>query len=210
MEVYVASSVANTKHINGSLQRTMIKHWRCGFLGNGAANQKHHQQQQNKATLKASHSITAQQQLLHQERQRLTFIKQYRAAYEPICVATDSLQELLQTQKSSWDSKNATQRRDAVAEIADSACTYYLAVAHLVLDLLPGQLFLEVYSQEDPGHMFQCQRAGSEYAASCLSTHLPLHASKELSGRMQPCKKELAHWYPSRCIAACAMISQFF
>lgn len=209
MEVYVASSVANIKHINSSLQRTMIKHWRCGFLVNGAANQKHQQQQQNQATVKAAHSNTAQLQLLHQGRQRLTFIKQYRAAYEPICVATDSLRALLQMQNSTWDSKNTTQRHNTFAEIEDTARTYYEAVAHLVLDLLPGQLFLEVYSQEDPCHIFHCQLAESEYAASCLSTHLPLHTSKELSVEMQPSKKKLPHWYPSRCIAACAMIFRF-
>lgn len=206
VEVYVASSLANIKHINSCLQKTMIKHWRCGFLGNGAANQKHQQQQQQKgATVKASRPNTAQLQLQQQERQRLTFIEQYRAAYEPICVATDRLRALLQTQISSWDSKSATQQQNTIADIEGSARTHYDAVAHLVLNLLPGHLFLEVYSQEDSHHIFHDQRAESEYAATCLSTHLPLHTSQELPDRMQPSKKNMALWRPSRCIAACAM-----
>ena len=39
MEVYTASLRIDAKHINSCLQRTMIKHWRNGFLGNDTVNQ---------------------------------------------------------------------------------------------------------------------------------------------------------------------------
>ena len=177
MEVYTASLRINAKHINSCLQRTMIKHWRYGFLGSDTVNQQQHQQQ-NEGTSIASATKPARLQLLQQERQRLNFIKQYRAAYRPVCIVTDSLDALLQMQKSKWDSQNAKQRHNMIADIQDSLRTYYDAVAHLVLNLLPGHLFLEVYSQEDSCRILQYQQAGSDYAPSCLSTHLPLHASK--------------------------------
>ena len=181
MEVYTASLRINAKHINSCLQRTMIKHWRYGFLGNNTVNQQQHQQQhqqQNEGISIASAAKPARLQLLQQERQRLNFIKQYRAAYGPVCLATDNLDALLQMQKSKWDSQNAKQRHNTIADIEDGLRTYYDAVAHLVLNLLPGHLFLEVYSQEDSFRILRFQQAGSEYATSCLSTHLPLHTSK--------------------------------
>lgn len=175
MEVYTASLRINAKHINSCLQRTMIKHWRYGFLGSDTVNQ---QQQPKEGTSIASATNPARLQLLQQERQRLNFIIQYRAAYRPVCIATDSLDALLQMQKSKWESQNAKQRHNMIASIQDSLRTYYDAVANLVLNLLPGHLFLEVYSHEDSCHILQYQQAGSEYAPPCLSTHLPLHTSR--------------------------------
>lgn len=158
----------------------MIKHWRYGFLGNNNVNQQHQQQcqQQNEGISSASAAKPARLQLLQHERQRLNFIKQYRAAYGPVCLAADCLDALLQMQTSKWDSQNAKERHNTIAVMEDSLRTYYDAVAHLVLNLLPGHLFLEVYSQEDSYQILQYQQAGSEYAACCLSTHLPLHTSK--------------------------------
>lgn len=120
-------------------------------------------------------------QLLQQERRRLSFIKQYRAAYGPVCIATGNLDVLLQIQKSKLDSQNAKQRHNTVADIEDSLHIYYDAVAHLVLNILPGQMFIKVYAQEDSIWILQFQQAESEWAASCLSTHLPLHIYKELA-----------------------------
>lgn len=141
VEVYMASLLINAKHINSCLQRTMIKHWMSGDLGGVKVNH------QEEATSNDANPTQLRLQLLQRELQRLTFVKEYRAAYATICIATDSLSERLQLQTSKWDSQNVKQRQKVLTSFQTSLRTYYEAVADLVLSLLPGQLFLDVYSR---------------------------------------------------------------
>ena len=60
-------------------------------------------------------------------------------------------------QTSRWDSQNAKQKTQNIAAFEDSLHPYYEAVADLVLNLLPGQVFLELYSQQDSYQILQSQ-----------------------------------------------------
>ena len=171
MEVYAASLLINIKHTNSCLQRTMIKYWRCGCLHSGSADA------QYDLTATTLGPERARLHFLQQERQRLTFIKEYRAAYGHTCIATDRLETLLQSQTSKWQSQSTRHRQQMLFAVQDTLHSYFEAVADLVMGLLPGVLFLEVYTQEGPYQLFGSTQARSDHPASCPSNHLPLCAS---------------------------------
>lgn len=172
-EMHAASLQINIEHTNSCLQRTMIRHWRCGCIHSGSADA----QYDLTATTLSPDPKRARLQLLQQERQRSTFIKEYRAAYAHVSIATDRLDTLLQSQRSNWHSQSARHKEQMIAAVQDTLHSYFEDVADLVMNLLPGTLFLEVYTQEDPYHILGSTQANFDHPASCLSTHLPLCAS---------------------------------
>ena len=167
---YVACVLISVKHTNSCLQRTMIKQWRYGFCETKV-------QLSVQASRHSPDPSSFRVQLMHQERQRLTFIKEYRTAHTPVSVATDKAEALLQFQTRKWGYLGVKQRHHTVAALQDILSVYHNAVADLVLDLLPGRLFLEVLTQEDAGQIFDCCNAKADQPVSCLSTHLSLCAS---------------------------------
>lgn len=143
LELFVSPLLINVTHINSCLQRTMIKRWKHGFHNSCAEDDC-----ESVMCLSGAQGLETTK-FLRQERKRLEFIKEYRAAYALVCQAAERLQSLTRMHRRTWDEHTSKQRQKSITAIQQGLMNYCCIVSDLVLSLLPGQTFLKVYSEED-------------------------------------------------------------
>ena len=138
LELFVTPLLVNVKHINSCLHRTMIKRWKYGFNDMNIQ----HSCRQSDVT-----PGTTRLQLVQEEKTRLDFTSEYRAAYRLVCQATESIEASVSVLRSKWDDPDCKHRQKAVTAFQQCLFKYCNVVSDLVLSLLPGQTFLMVYSK---------------------------------------------------------------
>lgn len=139
--LFVTPLLINVKHISSCLQRTMIRRWQRGFQDSNF------EKDCAPVTHLSGVRALARWELLQQEKLRLKFIKEYRAAYALVCQVAETLDALSQMHSSTWDEQTPQQRQMSVAAFQQGLNDYCRVVSDAVLGHLPGQTFLNLYSQ---------------------------------------------------------------
>ena len=145
VQLFVVPFLINVSHINSCLQRTMIKRWKYGFADT-------HQMQKIRTKdvihLSPETKLTTQR-LWQTEKRRLSFIYEFRAAYQAVSRATQNLESLADAHNRTWDVQDPRQRVKSITALQQSLSGHFEAASDLVLKLLPGQTFLQVYNQAE-------------------------------------------------------------